>query len=81
MAVASLRARMSLYHLETVRGLIAQLEKEWLNRRDLAFWTNTADMILLFTAVAFKPLTGLASAGIAATLAEAALKGARQSTV
>jgi hypothetical protein len=76
MALASLRARMSLYHLETVRGLIAQLEKEWLNRRDLAFWTNTADMILLFTTVAFKPLTGLASAGIAATLAEAALKGA-----
>jgi len=75
MAVASLKARMSLYHLETVQGLIAQLEKEWLDRRDLAFWTKTADMILLFTSVAFKPLTGLATAGITATLADATLKG------
>jgi hypothetical protein len=61
---ASVKAQFAFYHLQTVRAMIEDLNREWESRRQAAYWSGTLDVALLAGSVLTKPLAGALGAEI-----------------
>jgi hypothetical protein len=80
LVVASLKARLAFSGVQSLRSAIEQLNQEWENRRQAAFWSGTLDVALMAGSVLTKPLASafgreIAKQSISAALLEAGLKG------
>ena len=82
LTVASLKARLAWSKLQTGRQAIEDLNQQWENNRQAAYWSGTLDVALMAGSVLAKPLTqALGRTVVSQTLRTAVVEGAVKGVV